>query len=209
MTHVVRVVALDALLQFGQPAGRGGSDLWIGIARVRVFRSRLGRHLVIRQRLSEVVEAALLLVRVAQHAELDLQRGHALAPHIRLEPGLLDRGLHPLLRRHPPVSVAQQHDLEGPAPLDLAQTHLEHEQLLSHLVIQVHRLHAPPQVDGLQVMSPLPQSLLQLREHLATQHVPLGLHVAEGAGDEDRTSLPDWSNRHGCILGTGGAVRCG
>ena len=58
------------------------------------------------------------------------------------------------------------------------------------LFVLVRRLHAEAQVNGLELMPPLPQLLFQTREDMALEVAALRLHILERGTNEDRASLP-------------------
>ena len=168
-----------------------------GVVAVAVEGGGLGGHLVIGQGLAQIEAAAHHLLPAGQHPVLNLQGGDALAGHIGNEAGLVDGCPHALGRRHPAVAVAHEHHQEGPAALDLGQADLEHQELLALLVGHGLGLHPPAQVDGLQVVEALAQAILDNGKDLVPQVDALDLHVAEGAGYENRPGAPVGSFIHG------------
>ena len=157
----------------------------------------LGVHLVVGQRRAEVESAASGLLGTVEHAVFDLQGGDALARKGSAVAGLLGRRLHPLQRRHPPVAVADQADKKGTGTRDLRQTDLEYQALLGLFLRRRGGVHAPAQINGLEVVEARLEPLLQLREDEPVQVVTLRLKVAEGAGHEDGARLPDGEGFHG------------
>ena len=83
--------------------------------------------------------------------------------------------------RHPAIAAAEHAHETRPAFIDDLEANTDHVRIGGHTPAQVHihKMNAPRQ-----------QLLAQPREDKAHQPVPLGLHVAEGRGDEDADGFP-------------------
>jgi len=172
----------------GCSAGRGAR---IGAVGVAVPLGQFRRHPVIGQRVAEVGEAPPpLLGRLLEDAVLDLQGRDAPPLDLAGEAGLLGSGCHAVLRRDPPVAVAQQDQQEGPAPLDLVEADLQDQQLAGLFVAGPCGLHTDPQVDRLEDVATPAKLLLQAREDMVPQLVAFRVHIAKRAADEDRSRPP-------------------
>jgi len=88
---------------------------------------------------------------------------------------------------------------QGAAAPDLRETDLEHKQFLGFGFAGFDGLHAPAQVDRLQVMEPFPEPLPEFGKDMRVQGIPLRLHVAESGCDEDGSRLPHGVLGHGIL----------
>ena len=122
--------------------------------------------------------------RIVQDAVQDLQLGD----------GLAGRGLNPAIPafvkrrqflRHPAVSFTEDADEKRAALVDLVEAEVEHA-----VVLGLFPRHAPAQVDIHQMNPILLQPRTQLGERHLNKVIALGVHIAEGRGDEDFDRLP-------------------
>jgi hypothetical protein len=140
-------------------------------------------------RIAEVEEGPLCQLGVAKHGMGDLQSGQRVALVV-LEPRMVELGIVGQRAEQRAVALAEHADEERPRALDLIEADLQGLALLGLLFCD-----PPAQVDVDEVEVPIRHSLAELGKDHLDQVIPLCVHVAEGAADEDADGLPALRHR--------------